>query len=339
MFTRFSKPILATFALLAAPAVLPAEVLELRSGGTLVGDVRLEGPDKIVVDARFPEARTVTLSRDELTPASLYSILERRADPKDAAKHRELGELAARLDLKGVAVADYRAVKQLDPSSAKEMDERIARLCEGIASDLLDDATRELEDGNSRAAMMYLHTILERYPDTRAAKGARELMPKAHEMAGPGTEVAPRTASATAAPKEIDTVAAHLQKGDKAFQPLRGHEGSSVASQHAAEQAISHYERAWEAAKRLPVAAGSPELESRIDVIRARAKQSLVDAYLTAGSIHLQRRSIPSAERYCNKACQLDPENKRNHELHRQIVDAKSVSSGTGGVGVVPMPR
>ena len=56
MFARFRKPILATSALLAAPAMLQAEVIELRSGGTLVGDARLEGSDKIVVESRAPSA-------------------------------------------------------------------------------------------------------------------------------------------------------------------------------------------------------------------------------------------------------------------------------------------
>jgi len=43
---------------------------------------------------------------------------------------------------------------------------------------------------------------------------------------------------------------------------------------------------------------------------------------------HLQRRSIPTAERYCNIACLLDPEGKSNHELHRLIIQVKTLGSG-----------
>ena len=333
MSPNITRASIAVLLLLAIPSTSRGEVVRLVSGETLVGDVRLEGPDKIVLEARFPEERVVTLARDELTPESLFSVLERRTDPKDAAKRKELGELAARLDLKGVAVAEYIAVRRLDPAQSKEMDERITRLREAIAIEVLEDAKDLLEEGNARAAILYLHTVLERYPDSQAAQQARELMPRAHETAGSATDVAPN-ASTKPDPKAIDAVQSHVEKGDAAFAPLRGHVGSSVAGQRAAERAIAHYEKAWEAAKKLPVAAAEPELQGRIDTLRERAKQSLVDAYLTAGSIHLQRRSIPSAERWCNKACLVDPDNKRNHELHGQIVDAKSIDSGRGWIGI-----
>lgn len=308
--------------------VASAETLQLRSGQTLVGEVRLGEGEAVVVEARYPELRTITLRRNDLAPESLYELLERRADPKDPAKHRELGELADGLNLKGQAVGEYRAVKALDPSQAKEMDARIARLLGAIAADLLDDARNLLEEQSPRAAVMYLHTILEQYPDTDAAKGAKKLMDEAHQAAGTGIEVSTRTVSLKEAPKLLESVQKHLEKGDKQFAGVGAHEGSSVAEQRAAERAIAHYEDAWEEVKDLPVASGDSIMQARIDASRSQAKAALVKAYLTAGTVHIQRRSIGSAERYCNKACELDPENKENHSLHRLIVQAKAVNQG-----------
>ena len=63
-----------------------------------------------------------------------------------------------------------------------------------------------------------------------------------------------------------------------------------------------------------------------------RIEERLARAYLTAGSIHLQRYSIPRAEEYCNKACELQPEDKANHALHRLIIEAK-IYGGYGWIG------
>lgn len=331
--SKFGRIVFVGLALFAGAAIASAETIQLRNGSMLAGAVRLEGTDSVIVDATFPKVATFTLKREELAPESLYGVLERRTDPKDAAKRRDLAELADRSGLKGAAIAEYRAVRQLDPSSAKDLDPRIARLIEGIAADILQDARDLLEDDNGQAALMYLHTILEDYPDTKAAKEAKSLMQQTHKTVAEAAVVAVKTVAEKDAPGLLDKIAQHLADGDGKFQAARGHESSSVSDQRSAERAIAHYEKAWEAAKQLPVSVTVPDLKTRIETARDKSKSRLVDAYLTAGTIHLQRRSISSAERYCNKACLLDPENKPNHELHGLILRAKAF--GDWGVPVL----
>jgi len=314
------------FIVLCIPTLAAAETVELRSGGVLLGDVRLDG-EAIVVDARYPRVETVRLKREDVAPESLFAIVERRADAKDAPARVRLGELAESLDLKAAAVAEYRAAATLDPGVAKEMEARVARLGEAIAADLLEAAQQLLDEGRPRAACMYLHTLLELHPATRAAGRARTLMSKAHQEAGNAVDVAKKTVPEDRAESTIAEVESHLSNADAALREVGGHEGT-VADQRAAERAIHHYEAAWEKAKTLPVAASDQALARRIEEIRARAKTGLVEAYLTAGSVHLQRRSIPAAEDYCNKACELDPERKQTHALHRLIIEAKSVYPG-----------
>lgn len=317
--------LLTSLALLSIALTAGAETVQLRDGRVLAGEVRLQGADTVIIDANYPKIGSFTLRRDELAPESLYQVLERRTDPKDAAKRRELGELAETLGLKGLALAEYRAVGRLDPSAAKDLDPRIARLVEGIADDILQDARDLLEDGNPESALMYLHSILEDYPDSKAAKAAKKLMLETHTTVGASATVATKTVSERDAPELVKKVTAHLAAGDKSFEAVRGHEGSTVAAQRAAERALVHYEKAWDGAKQLPVSVAAPELKAGIESLRTQAKAKLVEAYLTAGSIHLGRYSIPTAERYCNKACQLDPENKPNHELHGLILRAKTL--------------
>jgi len=324
------KVTLGLLLLFLGPAVAVADTVELRSGGTLVGDVRLEGDD-IVVDALYPDVRTIKLKREEVAPESLFRILARATNPTDASDRRKLGELAESLDLKAVAIAEYRAAAQLDPGFAKEAEARIGRLREAIAADLLADARELLDEGRVRAALMYLHTILELHAGTQAAKDAAELLPKAHEQAGEAADIARKTAPEDQAEKTITEVESHLAKARRAQGDI-GH-GSSVRDQRALERSIVHYEAAWDEAKHLPVAASNQELAVRIEQVRVAAKSDLVAAYLAAGLIQLQRRSIPGAEEYCNKACELDPERKTTHELHRLIIAAKTLYSrwGSGG--------
>ena len=80
------RPVL--FAFVAAGLILSsttarAETLQLRNGQALQGDVQLEGADGVVIDVRFPDVKTVRLTRGELTPESLFAVLERRTDAKD----------------------------------------------------------------------------------------------------------------------------------------------------------------------------------------------------------------------------------------------------------------
>lgn len=308
-----------------------AETVVLRTGESLTGDVQIDAGGKIVVTQRFPDVKQVILSRDELNPESLFDVLDRRTQPGDAARRKELGEMARDLGLHGRAVAEFRAVKELDASQAKAMDAQISMLLEAIALDVLDEAKALLDAGKARASLMYLHTLRERYPATSAGREAETLMPRATKAAGATADVAPRTVDVDEVPKTIAAVEAHLAKGCEVAEPLRGHTGSTVKEQRAAERAVEHFERAWEVARTLPVTASDDATARRIRAARDSSRSELVNALLTAGTIHLQRRSVPSAESYCNRACEIDPENKANHALHRLVLDAKSLSYGRGG--------
>lgn len=309
-------------ALALAPSASFGETVELRSGETLVGSVRLEGADGVVIEATFPAAEIRTVRREDVAPESMHAILERSADPADAAKRREMGEFAEAHGLLALAIADFTAVKKLDPNSTKEMDARIDSAREQLAYAMLSDAQDLLDDGNANAALLYLHALREKYPHSDAAKKAESVAAAAHEAAGDAAVVATKTVSAADAPRVAKAVEDRLAKGDEARTGTKAH--SDLRS---AERAVTHYEAAWEAAKTLPVAAsGNEEFDARVARLRGAARSKLVGAYLAAGTILLERRAIPGAEKYCNAACALDPENKSNHRLHELILQAKLLS-------------
>lgn len=321
---------LAFIACLSIAAAASAETVRLRDGRMIAGEVRLEG-SSVVVDATFPTVATITLRRDEIAPESLFALLERRAAPDDIAQRRELAQLAERSGLEALAIAEYRTIQRLDPASAKELEPRIERLFEAIASDLLEEARDLLEMDDRESALVYLHTIVEDHPRTKAAPEARRMIRDMQRTVAEAAAVATRTAPESEAPKLLDRVAESLGQGDEKLEGIRGFASASIKHQRAAERAIRHYERAWESAKQLPVSADTPELRGRITAARERTRSRLIDAYLTAASIHVQRRSLNTAERYCNEAYVLDPENAATHDLHRLIVQAK-IFDGSGSI-------
>jgi hypothetical protein len=266
-------------------------------------------------------------------PRSLYDIYEQRSDPNDAAARLRLGELAEANGLYGNAVSDFMAVAALQPERSAEMDKRIDGVREAIAAGILEDAKDLLEDGNPRSALMYLHTLQERYGSTRAAKEAQALLKTGRERAGDSADVAKETVTEEKAPKVIESIRKDLEKGEREALKLGGHEGSSSRDSKVADRAIRYFEAAWKRIMTLPVAAAAPELQAEIQRLRQSGKARLAQAYLTAGSIHLQRYSLPRAEEYCNKACALTPEDKANHDLHRLILQAKVYSGGYGWLG------
>ena len=331
--TRHAAGAAAALLVAAVAALAHGDTIQLRNGETIVGTARLVGTDSVLVDRLFPEGATLSLTFDDIAPESMHAILEHASDLADVAKRRELGEFAEANGLLALAVADFTAVKRLDANSSKDMDARIVRLQEQIAGEMLADAQDLLDGGNANAALLYLHTLREKFPRTDAAKKADQLAAAAHKAVGPAAEVAAKTVAAAEAPRVATQVEGHLAKGDEARKRGGGHVGSDVkVDQRSAERAIRHYEAAWGAAKTLPVApSGDAELDARVQRLRASAKAKLVDAYLTAGTILLERRAIPGAEKYCNSACALDPENKDNHRLHALILQAKVLSYRSDG--------
>ncbi len=322
--TTLLSALAAVAALAAFAGAARAETVHLKNGRTLVGDARLEGDD-VVVDVRFPTEQVVRLKRADLTPESLFEVLDRRTPSDDVAKRRALGETAESLGLPGAAIAEYRRVRALDPASAAEMDKRIGRLEDVVAADLLDDAKDLLAEGMANASLVRLHAILETYPGTEAAKAAKALLSDAEKAAGASAEVSARTVVPAEVARWADLIEEDLRKGDAAATAA-GREGAGgSANLRALLRAVERFEDAWREAKRLPVTvAADAALEDRVGKLRVRAKASLVRAYLDASSVYLQRRSIASAERFSDKACELDPRNADVRSLQGVILLAKA---------------
>jgi len=316
-------------ALLLTTVNLQAETVRLKTGAVLVGDVELVEGGDIKITTRFPESKTLILKQEDVDPRFYYDVLDRRSDPKDADARLRLGNLAESSGLYGLAISDYMAVAELRPELKRQLVGRIDSVREAIAAEILAEAKALLEEGSSKSALMSLHTLQELYPKTKAAKEAGKLLESSHKYAGYSADVAEKTVSVEKVPKVLESLQKDLDRAERENRKLGGHAGSSSRERRAADRAIRYFESAWEKIRSLPVAVSDSELRARIQRLRESGKERLVQAYLRAGTMHLQQYSIPRAEEYCNKACELSPGDKANHILHRLIVEAK-INNGFG---------
>lgn len=304
-----------------------AESVQLRNGGVMVGEVFVTEAGDVVVRTRFPKEAELVLSPEDITPASLYRIHERRADMSDPQALLSLAELASAAGLYGIAIGDYQSLKELDDEQGQLVDQRVAELTELLAEEVLLSAKALLEEDKVNAALLYLHTLAELYPRTAAGKEADTMMAAAHRRAGGAVEIAEDTVPLSRVQETLERILKNLGRGDAAREKAGGHVGSTIAAstqRRALDKAIRYYLRGWGDAKTLPAAIADEQTKSRVDGLRKRVKQKLVGVYLDAASLQLQRGSIPKAEEYCNAACELDPGNKASHMTHRLILEAKA---------------
>ncbi len=321
-------PISLCMALCLATTGIVAQTVQLRSGAVLVGDVDItDGGTKILVHVRYPKVEDRLVNRDEVTPRSLYAIFERRADRKSAESVWTIAMLAKEARMYGNAISDLRAFKKLAPKKAHAADTAIKEVRELLAESLLQGARQSLATENPRAALVYIHTIKEQYPETKAARETSKLMSVAHARAGKRVDIAIKTVSEKAAPKVLAKIAKYRGKGDHALEHTNNRNRALIRGSKrrlALDRAIAQYRKAWEAAKTLPVAVESPELQAQIRLTKKVARKLLVGALIEAATLQLSRTSVTKAESYCNEACALDPDNPRLRDVHKTILEAKA---------------
>jgi hypothetical protein len=323
---KFLIPLCLTLA--ALPGTSLAQTIQLRNGEILVGDVQIkDGGNTILVHVRYPKVRDVVLARKDLTPKSLYAIFEKHADRKNADTLWAIAMLAKDARMYGVAISDLVAVKTLDPKKKGAVAAAITDIHELIAGELLQDARDALAMENPRAALVYLHTIKERYPDTKAANETKTIMSLAHSRAGARVDIAHKTVSAEMATKVLAKISEFRERGDKSLRMVRGKNRRTVGGsrlRRALDKAINYYRKAWQAARKLPVAVAESKLRERIGVARSTSRKLLVGALIDAATLQLVRTSVTKAEEFCKEACALDPENKKLRDVHKTIIEAKA---------------
>lgn len=324
----FPRSISALLLLAATAHPLLAQTLELRTGEIVIGRVLEVDDDTIRVEVTFPTVSDRSIRRADIEPRSIYAMLSARIDQADAEAHFALAVTCRKLDLFALAIAEAREAGRLDTSYSSKVDKMISELRGDLAAEVLRNAEHDFTDDRTGSARVAARVVLRDYDDTSSARGAKRLMEKIADRVGP----APREATA----EEIETLVADVRRDlerteEATSTPAHG----SMRDQRALERAIARLEKAWEKVGNLvgPRGDATPSNGTtsartpadRLSSAQADLRRRLTTAYLSLGSIYLQRRALSDADEWCNKACELDPENHQLHYLHELILQAKIV--------------
>tara|TARA_R110002072_G_scaffold141664_3_gene286921 strand:- start:21539 stop:22528 length:990 start_codon:yes stop_codon:yes gene_type:complete len=325
MMTRLS---LLLFFVSAAASWIPAQTLELRTGEVVIGRV-IDVDDHVVkIDVTFPAEGVRSVARADMEPRSVYAVLASRIDQADAKAHLELAHRCRELGLFALGIAEAREAARRNPAFATDVDKLVAEFRGRIAADIIQQAERDYADDRIGSARLAVHVVLRDYKDTTAAKRAGKLAKKIAARVGP----APREAT----PKEIKAAIAAVRRDlARTEKDTKSAAHGKMRNQRGLQRAIARLEKTWARIGNLiaPIEApakststAAATIADRLSSAQADLRHRLTGAYLSLGSIYLQRRALPDADEWCNKACELDPENKHLHRLHEQIIQAKIVS-------------
>ena len=308
---------------LTAPVLwLPAQTLELRSGEVMIGRVTEIGEKSLKIEVSYPVPGARTVERADVEPRSIYAVLSARIDQDDAHARLALAGTCRELGLFAHAIAEAREAARLDPSLRASANDMIAELHAAMAAEVLRQAEAAFAEDRLGSARLAAQTVVRDHRNTAAAKGAADLLRRL------GARASPALRHATA--DQITAAVESARKGlDRADGSAHATAHGSMRDQRALEREIARLEKAWRAIGDLAPPEEAVTLADRLSSTQAEVRKRLVGAYLTMGSFHLQRRALPDADEWCNKACELDPENHHLHRLHELIVQAK-VFSGWG---------
>lgn len=314
------------FAAVLIVATTHAQTLDLKSGEVVIGRVSAIDGEVVKIDVGYPNVEQRSIQRSEITPLSLYYVLAAGVDPSNAAAHMTLAETCSDLGLWAHVIAEAREAARLDRSMKSAAERHVGVARSEIAQGLLAEAREALDEGREAAARLALTAVVTDYSETLAGVDAKKLLGVLNEKEKAAQPK--RLISKAQAAEALDRAEAHLKAAATVAAPTANHGGSKA--QRRLESIVAHLEKGWGTIKDVDLAEPiDVELAHQLANRRTEMRRRLVESYLELGTAFIQRRAIPDAEKYCELACGLDPENRANHALHRLILNAKISRGGT----------
>ena len=264
------------------------------------------------------------IAASDLDPHSYYD-LRLASISGEIEDYIELAKFAARNGMFTRARAEYERVKAMDPQLVEELSQtELPTFLEGIAFDLLASAKLAFMEGDLTEAQRDASTIMTRFPTTKSADDALELLLKigkkqvesenmALDEAISRHDAAQNVEAKAQAEKHKELLAParemverarkHSEDGFKIFRNTR--------SERDFESAASWFGRA--SAKLEEIAKAHPqdqELRALIDGYQVQLKKEIVNAHVNAGNTSMMNQKWDKAAEFADKALAADPDSQ-----------------------------
>jgi tetratricopeptide (TPR) repeat protein len=165
--------VLAGICLSLAQLSVRAEVVEMKKGGRIEGEVVELTADTLKL--KVGEAIVSVAVRD-VAPYSFYELRLRRMDPKDAAARFALAVYCIENNLFSEARRELSKTVELDASLAQEVEAKSEEIRKKEPAFLLEKSQALLKQEKYDEAMKELQSLLRIYPEGEQATAARKVL-------------------------------------------------------------------------------------------------------------------------------------------------------------------
>ena len=173
--------------LIMCAAAVQADVIHLKSGGQIQGEITEESAEFLKV--RLQMGGTQRIPKDQierieekkfsLSPSAEYKGRKRNIGETNAQGHYELALFCMRHRMYREAIAELNTTLKLDANFKDKVEEKIKEVEEREKSHLYDEAVFYSETHQYQKAIAYLDKLMELYPkDNRTVPRARKLKEK-----------------------------------------------------------------------------------------------------------------------------------------------------------------
>lgn len=313
--------------LASSPAT--AEVLELKSGETLIGRVTEVTNEGLQIRVGFPRNEQLSVQTEQIKPASLYAVLSARIDPNSAKDRAELAQTCLDLGLMGHAIAEFREAISLDPALRDKHGGKIRQIQEEVAEGIFREIQNALKENRLSHAKLNSEVLVEFYPETAAGKKAKRTLDDimTQKKAMMSREAKKEEAIRTSL-KEAERLEA---RAEKLASRVKSDISRKAKDRKINQQVAQILESAYSKVRNIETLPEerNERYGSELLATQRRLQTKLGQQYLKLGTAFVQIRALPTAEQYSVKACELDSEGRSCARLQNLIIQAR-LTSGWG---------
>lgn len=309
-----------------------AEIVELKNGGRMEGEVVELTADTLRM--KVGEA-IVSIAVQDIAPYSLYGLRLRRLDAKDARGRLALAIYCIENNLFAEARRELNKVVELDPSLAQEVAAKKEEVRKKEPPFLLEKAQALLKQEKYEEAMKELQVLLRVYPESEQATAARKI------MADTAAEIRRRNeerekALAQMEKKKMDdkaqeaekAIANRLERVGTLIEKAKefNAEGLTNEGENKVTLADRAYGRAVEQLAEAKVIIQEVLANSKDEDTLATAKDKLAEVnrwlvivYTNLGNLHALEQNYREALKWLNKALVIDQTDRVAVELKLRV--------------------
>jgi tetratricopeptide (TPR) repeat protein len=305
----------------------------LKSGTILKGEIKKVEEKGITVE--LESGGMLTISYNDLEPYTAYKLKLRIIKPEDPQEHIRLAEFALTNKLYSIARNEYRRALELDPTLKKQIQQRLAKVTQSEAEDLLQEGLKMVNQERFEEAVRRFGYLIEKYPQSPQAKLAQIELTKVEAI------IKDRHLRRM---KELEEIKKRLQEeriqqekaqlkeafelaltgietGRKRFGEGLDHEGEINISKAITSYklALEEFLKASDYLKFIQKKGKDPDILGQAKEKLKQVDHWLVIVYNNLANAYTLTRRFHDAIKWINKALKIDPDDKFATELKLKI--------------------